>query len=234
MNIGKELNKKLCEAAIAETVDFNKVEELLSLGADPLGLLTDYDDSCVLEELFCEASEYEVRKNLYSLVELFIKRGMRPEAIPSNDNDDEHLILWSMSFCCSDEALRTLELLLDNNLNPRALEDFINHFYMDAEMVDGAELDEMYTYHLTSGLKMVMLSSSYPTVLAGSEYLRSCIEMDDTNKDRHYDLGKFRNYDGYEYIIDTSTCDNLPHGLRNATVSIVEKESNEIVWMLHI
>lgn len=79
-----------------------------------------------------------------------------------------------------------------------------------------------------------MLCASYPEIMNKSELIRKCIEMNSTNVCNSYDLCKFRNYDNYEYKIDLSTIDNISFGMRNATVEIIEKDSDKLVWKMHI
>lgn len=244
--MNKELNQKLYTAVSGEKIDLAYIEELLASGADPLGPLTEYESSCTLAEMFCEASEptgwdddngcNQVREYMPKLVSMFLEYGMNPADIREKEDnaDDTNSTMWSMALCCGKESTEVLKLLLDNGLKVKALEDFISHFYTDAEMCNGSDIDEYYLDYLTYGFKMIMLSASYPEVLNSSEYLRSCIEMDNTNKGNDYDLTGFADYERYEYTFDVSTCNIVPYGLRNTTVEIREKGHNEIVWKMHI
>lgn len=79
-----------------------------------------------------------------------------------------------------------------------------------------------------------MLCASYPNILNESEYLRSCIEIDSTNADNKYDLCRFRYYDNFQYHYDLSTLDLPEWGMRNATVEVTEKGSDDVIWKMHI
>lgn len=243
--MGKEMNQELYNAVFSEEIDLHRVEIVLSAGADPLGPLLESNDECVLGELFCESSIRDdiydnginpVRNKLPELVKLFIEHGMKPTSIPAEHHDDENenIPMWYLAFCCSREGAEALKMLLDNALNTEALDDFISHFYIDCEMTGGSDIDDAYLNYLTYGLKMVMLSASYPEVLEKSKYLSSCIGVAEENSGNVYDLTRFRDYEEYDYSIDISTCDNIPYGLRNATVEICEKGSNVIIWKMYL
>lgn len=241
-----ELNKKLLDAATKEQIDYDEITSLLEQGADLLGCCDEEFGDYVLEEIIMNDYDKMLWENIdkkeqvVNLIEFFISKGFKPSDIEKGTEDGSS-VMWHFHFFASESGIQILKMFLDNGLKAEALEDYVDHFYTDTAMVDGyyedAEMDECKEHYIKSlfyGLKMVMLSASYPHVLNESEYLRSCIEMDSTNKDNNYDLTKFRNYNNYEYELDTSTCDYLPYGLRNATVRIREKENSNIVWVLHI
>ena len=244
MNI--ELNKKLLDASIKDEIDYNEISNLLEQGADPLGCCDEELGDYVLEEILMNyyekinSNNIDNKERIVDLIDFFIAKGFKPSNIEKG-TDDGPCIMWHFYFIASESGIQILKKFLDNGLKAEALEDYINHFYTDTAMVDGYykendsdEIKQHFDKALRYGLKMVMLSASYPHILNESEYLRSCIEMNDTNKDNSYDLTKFRDYNNYEYELDISTCDHLPYGLRNATVRIKEKQNKNIVWMLHI
>ena len=110
------------------------------------------------------------------------------------------------------------------------LDEFIDHFTMDAGYVSGDIDSDHYRDYLICGFRMIMLAASYKEALESSVYLRETIGLNSHNKDNNYDLSRFRNYDDYTYDIDKSTCTNLKFGLANATIIIKEKESGDEVW----
>ena len=244
MNV--ELNKKLLDASIKDEIDYDEISSLLEQGADLLGCYDEELGDYVLEEILM--NEYDMsnwdsidkRGKIVDLIEFFISKGFKPSDIEKS-SDDGPSIMWHFHFIASENGIQILKKFLDNGLKAEALEDYINHFYTTTAMVggyykenDSDEIKQHFDKLLSYGLKMVMLSASYPHILNESEYLRSCIEMNDTNKDNNYDLTKFRDYNNYKYELDTSTCDHLPYGLRNATVRIKDKQDKSIVWVLHI
>ena len=237
MNNNKGLNAKLFDACTAEKADFDLIEELLDKGADPLVIFNEYDDA-VLEELFCSASDFMssgfetpfLDSRVPELVKLFIKHGMDINRVPALPEDSCVSPLWSMAFWCTPNAIKTLKILLDSGLKAPELDEFIDHFTMDAGYVSGDLPGYDYHNYLVCGFKMIMLAASYKEALESSEYLRKTIGLNSHNKDNNYDLNRFRNYDDYTYDIDKSTCTNLRFGLGNATVIIKEKESGDEVW----
>ena len=79
--------------------------------------------------------------------------------------------------------------------------------------------------------KMVMLIASYPTILNESTYLQNCVALEKNDAQM---LPQFRNWNDFDYHIDLSTCTNIPHGLRDATLTIRDPKSKKPVWMLSI
>lgn len=168
------------------------------------------------------------------ILSLFIQKGFDCSRLLPSNGEDNHLELWGLTFSISEDAYDTLKILIENGISVKALEDFIDHFYMDCEMVDGSDVYDEKEKRLKWAFRMIMLCASYPHILNGSKYLQSCIELDSTNKDNKYDLTKFRDYKDYTYRFDYSTMDNIPHGMRNAKVEILEKESETVIWTMYI
>ncbi len=226
------LDEMLYAACLAETADYELIEDLLKKGADPMRIFNEYDDS-VLDQLFCEAESEEfpfLDDRIPKLVSLFIKYGMDVNASQNLPEDDRTSPLWSMAFWCAPNAIKTLKILLDNGLKASELENFVDHFITDAAMVSGDIPGEEYQNYLICGFKMIMLSASYDEILSTSEYLRSVIGLGSIEGNNKEILPKFRQYDDYSYDIDKSTCTNLRFGINNATVTITEKESGRKVW----
>ena len=70
-----ELNKKLYEECFKEVIDFEKVEDLLKQGADPLGPTEGYGWG-LLEHIYGEIvseAQFEGNAHLPQLTELFLK-----------------------------------------------------------------------------------------------------------------------------------------------------------------
>ncbi|MCR5083399.1 MAG: hypothetical protein K6B15_08000 [Parasporobacterium sp.] len=237
------INDELAKAITGNKIDYNYIAELMEKGADPLGILENgYDTS--IDKLFCIGHEkwsYKDKngrhRGCYSerfpkIMSLLIEKGFDCSRFKATEDGNRCLELWSLTFSISRGACETLQIMIENGLEIAAIEDFIGHFYMDSEMCDGSNVDSRYKKYLTWAFKMIMLCASYPHILDGSEYLRNCIEIE--NNDNEYDMKKFRNYDNYLYRFDYSTMDNIPYGVRNAGVEIIEKETNKVVWKMYV
>lgn len=232
-NVRCELNRQLLEAA--EAGDLVKAENLLRAGADPLGSPDERDSyEHILGELFCYASQDDtLAEKLPDLVQLFYSYGMDIGArgIPFDDGNNINP-LWELAFCQNEAGLKTLKVMLDNDLDIQSAEILVDHIFVDMEMCGGCEIeDDWFLSSVICGLKMVMLVASYPYVTRKSEYIRSCVEPGKNQPER---LTDFRDWNAFDYQIDISTCDNMPHGLRNATVCIIDRKTHEHVWTLMI
>lgn len=227
-----DINKDLYKAAIE--CDFDQVEELLKRGADPLGAPCDDPKEYMLETLFWDATENEtLAAALPRMIELFYGYGMdiKERNIPKYDGNQTHP-LSTLRFCQDENGLKILKTLLDHNLDTDSAEVFVDEILMDMAYVDIWDMEDPQFVHRTvCALKMVMLVASYPHVVAMSEYVRNSVALADNLKEN---LAGFRNWDNYEYHIDTETCTNGPHGLLDATVSIVSILTKDIVWHMKI
>lgn len=232
-NTQYELNLLLFKAA--EAGDLAKTENLLQAGADPLGALGEKDLSeHILGELFCRASQDDTLSEILpDLVQLFYNYGMdiASRDIPLNDGDSINP-LWALAFCRNEAGLKALKVMLDNGLDVQSAETLIAHIFADMEICDGCDIeDSRFLSSTICGLKMVMLVASYPHVTTKSKYICSCIEPEKNHSER---LADFRYWNAFDYQIDISTCDNIPHGLRNATTFIIDRKTHEHVWTLII
>jgi hypothetical protein len=233
MNTQFELNRELLDTA--EKGDLERVEDLLKLGADPLGAFSEHTpDEHILGELFCYASDNsDLAEKMPQLVQLFYEYGMDIEKrnIPVDDGNNINP-LWDLAFCQDENGLKTLKTLLDHGLDCTSVESLVEHILIDMELCDGCEIqDDWWLERTVCALKMIMLVASYPYVIEGSSYIQSCVE---TEKNRPEDLIAFRDWNVFDYHIDISTCTNIPYGLQNATVKIQDKKTGKIVWTLMI
>ena len=228
-----ELNQALWKAV--KEADVERVEVLLNQGADPLGSLDENDlVQCVLEELFYDASyDEEPDERKLQLLRLFLSYGM--DIASGNDHDREKEDLnpvWSLAHVSSESGLHMLKILLDHGLDTISAEVLVSHIFVDMEMCDGCDTqDEWWMEQWAYSLKMVMLIASYPHVLETSPYIRKCVALEQNDVSW---LPHFRDWNRFIYKIDLSTCDNVPHGLRNATLWIRDKVSGENVWTMLI
>ena len=228
-----ELNRELLTAA--EKHEFDIIEELLKLGADPLGSSDENDpDEHILGELFCYASDDLVlAEALPQMLERFFAYGMdiKSRNIPAGDGDNINP-LWSLAFCQRTNGLNILKVMLDHNLDTVSAEELVEHIFVDMDKCDGCEIeDERFLDITICALKMVMLTASYSHIIYASKYIRECIELESNHEENLYG---FRDWDKYTYHIDKSTCTNIPHGLQNATLTIRDIHTNEVVWKMKI
>ena len=228
-----ELNKALLDAVTA--CGYEKAEQLLRSGADPLGSADETAPAeHLLGQLFLEMqSNDDLAAAFPKFLELFYGHGMDIAAhnIPTDDGDNIHP-LWNLAFCQTEAGLRALHTMLEHGLDCDSAEVLVDHILLDMEMCDGCEVEEDWWMESTAyGLKMVMLIASYPNLLDQSAYIRSCIELEKNNAKM---LPMFRNWNNYDCHIDLSTCTNIPHGLRDAALTIRDRKSGEAVWSFSI
>lgn len=228
-----ELNKVLFEAVAA--CNYEEAERLLNLGADPLGSTEETDaDEHLLGELFCEMQDNEALEAAFpKFLELFYAHGMdiASRGLPTDDGDNIHP-LWMLAFCQTESGLNVLHTMLEHGLDRDSAEVLVDHILMDMEMCDGCEIEDAWWMERTiCGLKMLMLTASYPNLLNQSTYIQSCIALEKNDAQM---LPQFRNWNNFDYHIDLSTCTNIPHGLRDATLTIRNPKSKKTVWTLSI
>lgn len=228
-----ELNKVLFEAVAA--CNYEEAERLLNLGADPLGSTDETDaDEHLLGELFCEMQDNEALEAAFpKFLELFYAHGMdiASRGLPTDDGENIHP-LWMLAFCQTESGLNVLHTMLEHGLDRDSAEVLVDHILMDMEMCDGCEIEDAWWMERTiCGLKMLMLTASYPNLLNQSTYIQSCIALEKNDAQM---LPQFRNWNNFDYHIDLSTCTNVPHGLQNATLTIRDPQSPKIVWTLSI
>ncbi len=240
------LNEELLKAVTADRMDYEYIELLLDEGADPLGPLKSDKEETTIGYIFtCGNDSYHYKTETGShheklsdrypkIMSFLIEKGFDCSRFAPSYDDDKNFEMWCLAFSISKGSCEALKIMIENGLKASAIEDFICHFIMDAEMCDGSEVDRCYEHHLIWAFKMIMLCASYPHILNESEYLRKIIEMDTTNHGNDYNLDKFRDYNAYKYRFDYSTLDNIPHGVRNARVEVIEIDSNRVVWEMYI
>ena len=228
-----ELNKALFEAVAA--CNYEEAERLLNMGADPLGSADETDaDEHLLGELFCEMQDNEDLEAAFpKFLELFYAHGMdiASRGLPTNDGNNLHP-LWLLAFCQTESGLKILHTMLEHGLDRDSAEVLVDHILMDMEMCDGCKIEDAWWMARTiCGLKMLMLIASYTDLLNQSTYIQSCVALEKNDAQM---LPQFRNWNNFDYHIDLSTCTNIPHGLRDVTLTIRDPKSKKIVWTLSI
>lgn len=229
-----ELNNALYHAV--KSCNIKEAEHLLKVGADPLGSANEAKpNEHLLGELFDEIDDYDNKTwplMLPEFLRLFYAYGMdiAGRNIPMYDDWDIHP-LWDLALYPSEAALKILNTMLEYELDCNSVQVLVDHI-LDMEMCGGCDIDdEEFMKHTAYGLKMVMLTASYPEILRNSRYLQDRIELKNNDEQK---LPFFRDWDAFDYKIDLSSCTNIPFGLLNAGLTIYNKGTNEAVWKFSI
>ena len=197
-----ELNKHLLEAVVGSKIELQHIENLLKLGADPLGSDEEFDkDNHIIEDIFCYAEENEKLADcIEDVMNLFFKYGM--DISSKNDEyDGENNLnpLWSLAFNSSESGLKILKLLLDHGIDTESVEIMAEHILVDVCLwsYDLSKMESRFYEREVFSIKMIMLAASYRYILDGSDYLRREIWYDKNN----FDTEKFRNWNDFDNLI---------------------------------
>lgn len=224
-----KLNTKLFEICTSEPVDYDEAENLLKLGAEPLGEVESYGG--LSDNLYGKlVSWFQYRdgpcEDLYKVTELFLKYGMdiASPAVPYDDDEAVHPLCW-FAYGTDEVVLKTLKLLLDHGLRAEDaaqcwLKEIADYVDVYGDLDDSESLEGFYGY-----LKKLMLFASYPHVLNADESLRREIWYDVND----YDVSRFRDCDGYNYNVDFVLCNKRPEVYRSI-VTATEKATGKSVW----
>ncbi len=226
-----ELNMQLYNACIEKAPNYSLIEDLLKKGANPLGKIPfyDHDNYTNLYDLVMEERvDFDIDEPFYKITELFVKYGMdisKPE-VPY-DWDFALNPMWSFAFYSDEWTLKTLKLLLDNGLRAEDVNLCWTHEISDFVDLDCSLTSKFTEESFLSYIRKLMLIASYPHVLDNDEALRK--EIWYGYKFNNYDLLKFRNWNDFEFDIDTSRCEGRPE-IYKSVVTIIEKNSKKPVW----
>ena len=223
------LNLKLYNVCNAKEINYELAEQLLKQGAEPLGKIKLPGNRIktilygeVVDALFdCE----DTTEALYKVTEMFLKYGMDVTKPVPYDENEESNPLWTFAFFSNDNVLKTIKILLDHGLNAEDAGECWGHAISDFCNIEGDLTDSLCYEFYYDYLRKLMLIASYPHVLEADEYLRKEIWLSENN----YDLRKFREWQNYEYEIDTSHCIDYPEVYRSV-VTIIEKSTKNKVW----
>lgn len=229
-----ELNNQLYEECSKENLDVNAIEDLLKRGADPLGA-TSISGWGLLDHIYGEIvddSQDSNSINLPLITKIFLKHGMDIDnpRIPYDDENSLHP-MWQFAFVMNENSVYALEMLLDNGLSADSAGQMWGHAAFDLVDVECGDPcnDEFWNHECTWLMKMMMLCASYDHVLNNDEYLKNFIDYSYND----YDIHKFRKWNDFYYVFDTSNCKGKPE-LRNSIVKIFEVESNREVWRINV
>lgn len=215
-----ELNKKLYNECQKEVLDIEKIENLIDMGANPEGRISNQYEYETLYESLIELCLDSKSDNLLVITKIFLKHGMKIDA--SKYDEDNINPLWELAFETSELGIKTLKLLLDAQIDVNSIYEIVDHletddifFYFndDFSYIIEPNEDESFKY----AIKMIMLCAAYEYVVKDCELLRNIIEIDKNN----YDLSKFKEYYNYDVKYE------------NEYILICDKKSNEIVWKFH-
>lgn len=232
-----ELNKKLLEECMKETVDFTAVEELLKQGADPLGgtAVAGWNIlNHVYNEIVTESHEND-SVNLPAITELFLRYEMNVEAprVPYDGENSLHP-LWCYTFVANKNGIAALKLLLDHGLSAAGFAEFWDHSMFDFCNLDcgDPENDAFWNKEAIWTFKMMLFGATYDHILNDDEWGRGlkdvlCSSFNTT------DIHIFRNWDDFEYHFDTSGCERFPE-FYGSIVHIYSKTTGEEVWKLGV
>ena len=229
----REIDQKLYKACIKEPADLNNIEDLLKAGADPMGsIIDDYKDKNILYPAL--VNEYvggrdDSPKDFYDITALFLQYGMDIEK-PGTDyeNPDSYGPMWYFGFYSGENTIKILNLLLKHGLSAEAAGQAWGHAISDYFDVWG-KLEDDFSYEmLYYTIKTIMLIASYPHVLNADKQLQDLIWFSNNT----YDVKKFRNWNGYDFDVDTGKCSRGFPEVYRSIVSIKEKASGLPVWKM--
>lgn len=226
-----KLNEQLFQAVTSPKIDLARIEELLKLGANPLGSYMDFDpDYDVLGEIFCYLSDDEyLDRHIDDVIRLFLQYGMDISARKIQcDNIDP---LWELAFVASEGGLKVLKRLLDHGLDVDSVESMAEHILVDMcispESV--SEMEQWFYERDVFSIRMILLAASYPEILQNSTYLQKELGCEKNG----FDTEKFRNWNAFDYTIDFSHCDGK-NGFDGSVVTVTEKATGETAWVLEL
>ena len=225
----QKLNNRLLAVCTADVIDYSLAEELLKQGAEPLGEVDDCGEpELVYNQVLMNFMDMEnPPEDFYLITELFLRYGM-DLSNPAVPYDYVLHPMWAFScYSKGDVVLQTLKLLLDNGLKAEDAAAFWMNEVSDFVNVSGSLLDD-YSFELFFDyIRKLMLIASYPHILKADKDLRKEIWYDYNCRD--YDVTRFRNWNEFDFDIDTSHCERIPE-VYKSIVTIKEKETGNPVW----
>lgn len=226
-----DLNNRIYAECMKDVLDTAAVEELLLLGADPLGATatTGYG---LLEHIYAEiinnkalnANNFPNGTSLPQVTELFLKHGMKPEKPRIPYDDDNSLSpMYFLSLSLGEDILKTCQMLLDNGLSA----DGANEIW--AQEIDDLILlglgDPCQNQECPWAIKKLFLCASYDVILRNDENLRNFIGLSYNT----YDLRRFRNWNDFSIEFDTSHCERCP-AFYKSVITIRDTKTHAQVW----
>ena len=225
-----ELNKRLLSACTSHFNGYSQIEQLLSKGAEPLGLvINDYGEKDNLFSAVVDSySMGEDYSKLLEITKLFCQHGMdlSKPAIPYDDGNISNPI-WHFTILMDDGVLPILKYLLDRGLDLESAHACWYHAVEYWFFADGSMRDEHSRRQVVSDLRKILLIASYPYILENDDYLQEIVWADRND----YDITKLRDWTKYSITIDDSRCAGYPHVIRSV-FSLTDRESGQEVWKI--
>ncbi len=233
----KPLNMRLLDVCMADVIDYQKAEELLLQGAEPLGYVEECGDGDWPNNLYTQVVWHlyhgmETKEDYYDITELFLRYGMDISK-PSIPYDGDNILnpIGNYGGVKNDCMMRTMRLLLDHGLSADDAEEGWGGQISDFINCTGIFSDEVVQLEFPYYVRMLMLIASYPHILDNDPYLQAEIWYQ-FNQGR-CDLQRFREWDWYDIDVDTSRCGKHPCVARSV-VTLIDKKSAEKVWKFGI
>lgn len=228
MVIQNELNQMLLDECLKNEPDYKKIEELLTKGANPLGIIPSAGNcnDIVFCNIVDQYIDFDFDSEVFPKVtELFLKHGMDvSKPYIAYEECGESNPLWAFAFYSGEYALQTLRLLLEYGLDADSARECWNHILFD--YINWGCLEDAFDYEkIYDVIRKIMLIASYPHVLQNDEELQKVIWLECNT----YDLKAFRNWDDFSFDIDSSYWSETPH-VYKSIVTIIEKTTGKKVW----
>lgn len=224
-----ELNNRLLLACTESFAGYRQIDELLTAGAEPLGLV--WNDFGGKDNLYGVVVDYyftcEEYSKLFEITKLFCQHGMDLSK-PSVPYDDAMILnpVSLFTILMNDEVLPTLKYLLDYGLDAESAFSCWHHAVEYWFFVDGSMKSKSSREQIISDLRKILLIASYPYILDNDEYLQEivCLHQND------YDITRLRDWINYDITIDTTRCAAEFPNVCNSLFTLIDKESGQEVW----
>ena len=233
-----ELNQQLYEECREEChkdqINFERVEELLKQGADPLGGTAIYGWD-LLEHIYGELvfdSQDSDGANIPELTELFLKYGMNIET-PRIPYDSAFSLnpLWDFIFSVNENTAAAMKMLLDHGISASSFAEFWENAITDFFHLECGDPQNDVYWHSKCvwTFKMLLLGASYDHIFQNDTGIGEFICCSFNTNDIHL----FRNWNDFEYFFDTSYCDRRPD-LYGSILHIYCKKTGKEVWTIGV
>ena len=147
-----ELNEKLFLACTESFDGYERIQKLLTEGANPLGKVVDKfgDPNNLYDSVLEYCYDREIFIRLTAITALFCRYGM-DIASPEVPYDGSNIInpLWSFAFYGGGQLLSALKVLLDYGLDADSAGECWGHaltdlYHCDGELTDGFKYEMLY------------------------------------------------------------------------------------------
>lgn len=217
-----ELNKQLYEECVKESVDFDKVERLLVLGAEPLGYIN-ADEIVYSEIIYGRNEDDDDDSTLVEITKMFLDHGMKIKCIDFEKeiNSTDINPFWNIPYLSPEKAISVLRLLIDENIDFNSLNQLVDHCAIDSSMLT-SELK-----NVAGWIRMLMFVASYEFIIKADEYLQQVINYDSNQ----YDVRRFA--DPFQFYITFDTSGHLQEYNNQGIVArIFERDTEKLVWKI--